>query len=29
MSGWIAILVIFAFVAAFGALNAFEFGRLD
>jgi len=29
MSGWIAILIIFAFVAAVGALNAFEYGRVD
>jgi hypothetical protein len=29
MSGWIAILIIFAFIAAVGALNAFEFGSVD
>ena len=29
MSGWIAIIFIFAFVAAIGALNAFEFGSVD
>ena len=29
MSGWIAIAIIFAFVAAVGALNWFEFGSVD
>jgi hypothetical protein len=29
MSGWIAILVIVAFIAAIGALNAIEFGSVD
>jgi hypothetical protein len=29
MSGWIAIIVILVFIAAVGALNAFEFGSVD
>jgi hypothetical protein len=29
MSGWIAIIIIFGFVAAVGALNWFEFGSVD
>ena len=29
MSGWIAIILIFGFVAAVGALNLFEFGSVD
>ena len=29
MSGWIAIGVIFAFIALVGALNAIEFGSVD
>jgi hypothetical protein len=29
MSGWIAIIIIVAFIAAVGALNAFEFGSVD
>ena len=29
MSGWIAILIIFGFVAAVGILNKIEFGSVD
>jgi len=29
MSGWIAIIIIFAFVAAVGVLNKVEFGSVD
>jgi hypothetical protein len=29
MAGWIAIIIIFVFVAAVGALNLFEFGSVD
>jgi hypothetical protein len=27
--GWIAIIIIFVFIAAVGALNKFEFGSVD
>ena len=29
MSGWIAIIIIFAFVAVIGILNKIEFGSVD